>query len=361
MRDSNTLYFTPGPVPISDRTGQAMHALLYHKSEQFMIVHEELKASLQKIIKTDDDIVIAPGSGTTGAEIIMRGMVPNGSKILMLVNGRFSTRWTELGNIFGHEVRIITVEWGESFTEETLEQILSTESFHSVWITHTETSTGITIPLERFCSIIRKQAPDTFIIVDAVSSLILENILMQSFGIDCIFSASQKALASPPGACIIALSKRASEHIQDNVEQNKVQASMVHNLHDLIHASRNNTPAFTPPLPILSALHSSCTQILQDETYQNKLMQQAEKIRNMISQWRGCAINHAFHSNGVSIVHHSQSEKIIESLKQKDIIVAGGQEQWKSRVFRIGHMVLYTDAELQRLNHSMLEILEYIS
>ena len=84
MPETNTLYFTPGPVPISDRTGQAMHALLYHKSEQFMIVHEELKASLQKIIKTDDDIVIAPGSGTTGAEIIMRGMVPNGSKILML-------------------------------------------------------------------------------------------------------------------------------------------------------------------------------------------------------------------------------------------------------------------------------------
>jgi alanine-glyoxylate transaminase/serine-glyoxylate transaminase/serine-pyruvate transaminase len=239
--------------------------------------------------------------------------------------------------------------------------MLSTESFHSVWITHTETSTGITIPLDRFCSIIRKQAPDTFIIVDAVSSLILENIHMQSFGIDCIFSASQKALASPPGACIIALSKRASEHIQDNVEHNKVQASMVHNLRDLIHASRNYTPAFTPPLPILSALLSSCTQILQDETYQNKLMQQAEKIRNMISQWRGCAINPAFYSNGVSIVHHSQSEKIIESLKQKDIIVAGGQDQWKSKVFRIGHMVLYTDAELQRLNHSMLEILEYIS
>ena len=333
MPDSNTLHFTPGPVPISDRTGQAMHALLYHKSEQFTVVHEELKASLRKIIKTDDDIVIAPGSGTTGAEIIMRGLVPNQSKILMLVNGRFSTRWTELGTVFGHDIRTITVDWGESFSEEKLEQMLSTESFHSIWITHTETSTGITIPLERFCSIITKQSPETFIIVDAVSSLLLENINMQSFGIDCLFSASQKALASPPGACIIAFSRRASEHIQDNIEQSRVQGSMVHNLHSLIHASRNNTPAFTPPLPILSALHSSCTQIL--------LL--------------------AFHSNGVSIVHHRKSEKIIESLKQKGIIVAGGQEQWKSKVFRIGHMVLYTDAELQRLNHAMHEILEYIS
>jgi aspartate aminotransferase-like enzyme len=63
----------------------------------------------------------------------------------------------------------------------------------------------------------------------------------------------------------------------------------------------------------------------------------------------------------VSIVHHHQSEKIIESLKQKGIIVAGGQDHWKSKVFRVGHMVLYTDAELQRLNHAMHEILENMS
>ena len=65
--------------------------------------------------------------------------------------------------------------------------------------------------------------------------------------------------------------------------------------------------------------------------------------------------------NVISMEEHQYIIPFIESLKQKDIIVAGGQEQWKSRVFRIGHMVLYTDAELQRLNHSMLEILEYIS
>jgi aspartate aminotransferase-like enzyme len=90
-------------------------------------------------------------------------------------------------------------------------------------------------------------------------------------------------------------------------------------------------------------------------------MLQAEMIRTMISEWRDCTMNRALLSNGVSIVHHHQSEKIIESLKQKDIIVAGGQDQWKSKVFRIGHMVLYTETELQRLNHAMHEILEHIS
>lgn len=361
MSDSNSLYFTPGPVPISETTSIAMHDLLYHKSEQFSVMHEELKENLRHIIQTDGEVLIAPGSGTTGAEIIMRGMIPNGSTILMLVNGRFSTRWTELGEILGHTVRILEVQWGESFPEEQLEQILQKEKFHSVWITHTETSTGITIPLEQFCSIIRNVSPESYIIVDAVSSLILEPINMQIFGIDCLFSASQKALASPPGACIMALSKRAIQHIAENAQYDRIQKSMVHDLRAMIHASQYAQPRFTPPLPIISALHSSTKHILEDPAYQSKLIAQAQRMRELISTWKDCRMNTGFHSTGVNIVHHSKAEMIIEKLKQQGIIVAGGQDQWKSRVFRIGHMVIYAESDIQRLDHAMQEIIEQLT
>lgn len=361
MSDSNTLYFTPGPVPITERTAMAMHTLHYHKSEQFSAINEELKHNLRQFIQTDGEVLIAPGSGTTGAEIIMRGIIPNGSTILMLVNGRFSARWTELGEIFGHTVRTIEVEWGESIPEEQLEQILKKETFHSVWITHTETSTGITIPLEQYCSIIRNISPETYIIVDAVSSLILEPLNMQEFGIDCLFTASQKALAAPPGACILALSIRAIQHIEENAKLKRIQQSMVHDLSSMILASQNNLPRFTPPLPIISALHASCSQILHDSEYQSKLMIQAKRIREMIITWNDCSLNHGHHSIGVSVVHHTKSEKIIEGLKQQGIIVASGQDEWKHRVFRIGHMVIYSEHEIQRLNHVMQDLLEHLS
>ncbi len=360
MSETDILYFTPGPVPISERTSIAMHDLLYHKSEQFSLMHEELTSSLREFIKTDGDIVIAPGSGTTGAEIIMRGMVPNGSKILMLVNGRFSSRWTELGMIFGHHIQTLETGWGESFSEDSLVELLSKETFHSVWITHTETSTGITIPLERYCSIIKSLSPETFIIVDAVSSLIIEPINMQSFGIDCLFSASQKALAAPPGATIMALSKRAIVHIEENAEHHKIQKSMVHDLRAMIHASQNNLPRFTPPLPILSALHASFHEILSDPEYQIQLQVQAKRIREMIASWEQCTMNSGLHSTGVSVVHHEKAEQIVNGLKQRGIIIASGQDQWKSRVFRIGHMVIYSEHEIQRLQKAMHEIMENI-
>lgn len=361
MSDSDTLYFTPGPVPISESTSIAMHSLLYHKSEQFSVLHEELKQSLRTIIKTDGDVLIAPGSGTTAAEIIMRGMVPNESRILMLVNGRFSSRWTELGKIFGHDIHTLEVQWGESFSEELLKETLTKEHFHSVWITHTETSTGITVPLEKYCSIIKTLCPETFIIVDAVSSLILESINMQSFGIDCLFSASQKALAAPPGACIMALSNRAVQHIEENAEHHRIQSSMVHDLSAMIHASQKDQPRFTPPLPIFSALHASCREIVNDPEYHITLQAQAKRIRELIASWKHCTMNSEFHSTGVSVVHHEKAELIIDKLKQKGIIIAGGQDHWKSTVFRIGHMVIYSEHDIQRLHKAMKDIMESIT
>ena len=361
MSASTTLYFTPGPVPISQRTSMAMHELLYHKSEQFSMIHEELKASLRHIIHTDSEVLIAPGSGTTAAEIIMRGMVPHASRLLMLVNGRFSSRWSELGMLFGHDIHILETHWGTSFSEELLEDMLAKETFHSVWITHTETSTGITIPLEQYCSIIHRHSPETFIIVDAVSSLILESINMQSYGVDCLFSASQKALAAPPGACIMALSDRAMRHCEENAYQHSIQQSMVHDLLSMIQASKHAQPRFTPPLPIISALYASCREIVNDPAYQEKLKMQSKRIREMIMTWKGCSMNQGHYSTGVSVVHHEKAEEIVESLKQYGIIIAGGQDAWKSQVFRIGHMVIYSESDLQRLDNSMQEILEHIA
>jgi aspartate aminotransferase-like enzyme len=361
MSESSPLYFVPGPVPIAEHTIQAMHELAYHKSEQFSVIHAALKAELRRIIKTDGDIVIAPGSGTTGAEIIMRGMVPFGSRILILVNGRFSKRWQTLGNLFGHEIVVLECAWGEAFSEEMLASIIQKESFHSIWITHTETSTGVTIPLEHYCSIIKVYSPDSFIIVDAVSSIILEHIDMDVFGIDCLFTASQKALAAPPGACIIAFSNRVIEHIHENAMQNNIQPSMVHDLSKLIHASREDVPAFTPPLPIISALHASCNHIVQDPQYHEKLALQAQRIRTMIQSWKQCTMNAEYLSNGVSIVYHHQAEEIIKAASERGIIIAGGQDAWKSMVFRIGHMVLYTDEDLTYFHTVMHEIMESIA
>lgn len=120
---------------------------------------------------------------------------------IILVNGRFSERWVAMANSLNITTHVLQTQWGEYVSIEQLEAYLQTNKPHSIWITHTETSTGITCPLQEYIHIIKTLSPDTLICIDAVSSIICEEIHIGD--IDCVCTASQKALAGPPGIGII--------------------------------------------------------------------------------------------------------------------------------------------------------------
>jgi len=356
MFNQQQLLFTPGPVPITESVQDAMLDLVYHKHEGFANVHQEVMSHLQTIIGTDGPILIAPGSGTTGAEIFMRGLVPFQSNVLVLVQGRFSSRWAELGRMFGHNVMTLKSAWGEYNSLESLQQVLREHHFHSIWITHTETSTAITVPLKEYCEIIHACSPETLIIVDAVSSIGIEQFNMKGYGIDCVFTASQKGLAAPPGATIMALSNRATEKAKYYSEESMIFPTMVHNLPGLIHASQQHLPYFTPPLPIIAALHASCKHIVESKTHFEDLSIQARNIKQSISKINGCdVIGNAI---GVTAVKHDFAPRIRTSMYEHGIIIAPGQDEWASSVFRIGHMVSYSPNDIQRLTKTITMICE---
>jgi len=354
MPDSQQLLFTPGPVPIADATKAAMNDILYHKSEDFQRIHEELVESLQCIMQTNGPILIAPGSGTTGAEISMRGLTPNRSKILVLVQGRFSQRWAELGELFGHDITLLKSEWGKFPTCEELEEILKKITFHSIWITHTETSTAVTVPLQEYCSLIRLHSPDSLIIVDGVSSIGLEQCNMIEFGIDCLFTASQKGLSAPPGACIIALSERAKSYALSNNFKAQLQPSMVHDLEHMIMHAETHEAMFTPPVQCILALRASCSTLASNPNHTTAIRIQSEFIRTMLSTMSGCTVSG--NALGVTAVFHENPKLIIQQMKYHGIIIAPGQDNWKSIALRIGHMVLYSEKELQQLQQAFSTI-----
>lgn len=354
MSGQRQLHFTPGPVPISDEVQYAMHDLQYHKTEDFTKVHREVNSCLQKIIGTNTPIIIGAGSGTTGAEITMRGLVPFLSNVLVLVQGRFSSRWAELGRMFGHNVMTLKSPWGTSTSIDDLRNALEEYSFQSIWITHTETSTAVTVPLKEYCDVIRSVSPDTLIIVDAVSSIGIETISMAEYGIDCLFTASQKGLACPPGAFILALSERASDKATIYSEESMIFPSMVHHLPGMFSASMNHTAFFTPPLPILSSLQSSCKTILENASHFETLQIQAVSIKAMVQNINGCSAGG--NALGVTAIHHDNAKIVLRALLEQGIVVAPGQDDWRDTVFRIGHMVQYSQSEIQTLKEALITI-----
>lgn len=354
MSVQHQLHFTPGPVPVTDEVQYAMHDLQYHKTADFTKVHREVNSCLQNIIGTNTPIIIGPGSGTTGAEICMRGLVPFLSNVLVLVQGRFSSRWAELGRMFGHNAMSLKSPWGTYTSIDDLRSALDEYTFQSIWITHTETSTAITVPLKEYCDIIRSVSPDTLIIVDAVSSIGIEAINMTEYGIDCLFTASQKGLACPPGACILALSERAIDKASMYAEESMIFPSMVHDVPGMLSASMNHTSFFTPPLPILSSLQKSCKSILANASHFETLHMQSESIKAMIHNIDGCTATG--NARGVTAIHHDNAKLIIQSLLEQGIVVAPGQDDWNDTVFRIGHMVQYSQSELHTLQEALIAI-----
>lgn len=354
MSKQEQLLFTPGPVPITDSVRDAMHDLTYHKSDEFEIAHRELTHDLRAIIGCDGSILIAPGSGTTGAEIFMRGMVPFQSNVLVLVQGRFSSRWAELGRMFGHTIMTMKCPWGECIPIEALAQVLTEHTFHSIWITHTETSTAMTVPLKEYCDVIQTYSPESFIIVDAVSSIGIESFNQTQFGIDCVFTASQKGLAAPPGATILSLSKRAKEQAIHLANESLIFPSMVHHLPTMIDSADKHLPMFTPPLPIISALRTSCNAIVHDESRYESLLAQARYIKEMLSDIKGCIVSG--NAIGVTVIKHPDASRILPALREYGLVIAPGQDEWKDSAFRIGHMVKYSEEDLQRLEIALRTI-----
>lgn len=347
MSVQHQLHFTPGPVPISDKVRNAMHDLEYHKTGDFTEAHKAATSYIQKIIGTSSPIIIGSGSGTTGAEISMRGLVPFLSNVLVLVQGRFSSRWAELGRLFGHNVMSLKSPWGTCTAIEDIRTALEEYSFQSIWITHTETSTAVTVPLKEYCDLIRSISPDTLIIVDGVSSIGIESINMGEYGIDCLFTASQKGLACPPGAFILALSDRAIEKAIQFADESMIFPSMVHHLPGMISASMKHSSFFTPPLPLIAALRSSCKAILEDSSHFESLREQAESIKTMIQEINGCSATG--NAIGVTAIHHEKASFVTHALLERGIVVAPGQDDWSESVFRIGHMVKYSLDQRKRL------------
>ena len=125
---------------------------------------------------------------------------------------------------------------------------LRSGTFKAVLITHNETSTGVTNPLEAICAVIKAES-DALILVDAVSSLGCVPFLTDAWGVDIVVTGSQKGWEVPPGLGMVAVGPRAWAAAE--------QARMPRFYLDLkrhADSAKNGQTPWTPTIPILFGL-----------------------------------------------------------------------------------------------------------
>lgn len=349
MRDK-TFLMIPGPTPVPENVLQALakHPM-GHRSSEFSAIFKEVTDDLKWVAQTQNDFFILGASGTGAMECAIANTVVPGDKVLSLVIGNFGKRWAQLAKSFGGVVEEMNVPWGEAIDPKALEARLAQDSAKEikiVTVTHNETSTGVTNDLEAIAKIVK--AHGALIIVDAVTSMGVMNLPVDAWKIDVAVSGSQKGFMIPPGLAFITVSKDAWAKYETNKNP-----KFYWDWKKYKKACEDNSTPFTGSVSLVVALQASL-KMMREEGLENVFARHI-KLRDGLRA--GCkavglklmaadkdasaAITSIWPPEGISV------GDIRKGLKNNfDIVVADGQDDFKGKIFRIGHLGFFSQRDL---------------
>jgi alanine-glyoxylate transaminase/serine-glyoxylate transaminase/serine-pyruvate transaminase len=182
---------------------------LGHLDPQYLAIMDETCAFLRQIFQTRNALTFpVSGTGMAGMECIATNLVEPGDEVVVCVNGVFGARMKDVFERCGAKVHVIEAAWGDVFKPEQIKTALAAHpATKVVAIVHAETSTGAWQPLEGFADLVH--ANGALLAVDAVTSLGGHELRVDDWGIDAIYSGTQKCLSCPPGLSPVSFSARA--------------------------------------------------------------------------------------------------------------------------------------------------------
>lgn len=259
----------PGPSDVNPRILEALsRPTIGHLDPAFIQMMDETKLLLQHAFKTGNALtmpVSAPGSA--GMETVFTNLLERGDKVVICQNGVFGGRMKENVERCGAEAIMVEDAWGSTIDIDKAEQALTDNpDAKAIAFVHAETSTGVRSDVQALCGLAAKY--DCLSIVDAVTSLGGIELEVDEWGIDAIYSGTQKCLSCVPGLSPVSFSERAARVIRER--KTKVQSWFL-DLNLVMGywgSDAKRSYHHTAPVNSLYALHESLL-ILQEEGLQN--------------------------------------------------------------------------------------------
>jgi len=218
----------PGLLPDVDPEGLLEFSVVYtdrslnHMSQRFVRVMQDILATLKEVYHAHTAVVL-PGSGTFGMEAVARQFA-NREKVLIVRNGWFSYRWTQIfeeGGLGGGAVVCKArrqgagsqAPWAPCPAEEVIEAIRK-EKPKVGFAPHVETASGIMLS-DDYIRAVSSAAHEVgaLFVLDCVASGAVW-VDMQATGVDVLISAPQKGWSSSPCCAMVMLSERARTAIE---------------------------------------------------------------------------------------------------------------------------------------------------
>jgi len=220
----------PGLLPDVDPDGLMEYSVVYtdravnHMSQSFQQVMRDIHAELTSVYNAAAAVVV-PGSGTFGMEAVARQFA-TGQKVLVVRNGWFSYRWSQIfeqGGIPSEEIvlkaqRVDQDPVAPAFAPHAIDDVVAAikaEKPAMVFAPHVETSAGMILP-DGYIAAVAAAAHEVgaLFALDCIASGAIW-VDMQALGVDILCSAPQKGWSGSPCAGLVMLSEAAIERMGD--------------------------------------------------------------------------------------------------------------------------------------------------
>ena len=337
-----TLLLLPGPVPVAQPVLEAMAwPMINHRGPEFADLLARIERGMQPIFGTSQDVLFLGSSGTGGLETAVVNCFSPGDVVLSCPVGVFGKRLAEIASSYGCVVETLDVPLGSAVDTRALAERLGADREHAirgVLLTHNETSTGVQCDMAAIARAVGDHPALT--VVDSVSGLGASEFKMDEWGFDIVVTASQKALAVPPGLAMVAASERAWRAIE--------RARIPRYYFDLRTArefARKGQTSWTPPISVFYAL-AVALERYHSEGMEAQFGRHARYAR---------AIRAAFEALGMRVFSHPDAHSVtvvaakppagvdagalLKTLRERyGVVLSGGQGQLAGKIVRFGTM-----------------------
>ena len=334
------LNFAVGPVMMNEEIrALGSEEIPYFRTAEFSAVTLENEKLLKKCFKAPDDarIIFITGSGTASMEAAVINTLSGKDKALIVDGGSFGHRFCEICGVHDIPYTAVVCEKGKTLTAQQLAQY-DNKGYTAFLVNLGETSTGVLYDIGLISDFCKRNG--LFLIVDAISSFLCDDLDMQKYGIDLAISGSQKALAVPPGISVICANKNAL----DRIEKSEVNSFYFNLKNYLKDGERGQTP-FTPAVGILLQINARLKQIERNggvDSEIKKTKEFAEYFRNNIKDlpFKPFADKPSNAVTSLTLTDKPNAAyKVFETLKDEyGIFICPNGGELKETVFRVGHM-----------------------
>ncbi|WP_321811152.1 MULTISPECIES: 2-aminoethylphosphonate aminotransferase [unclassified Burkholderia] len=344
------LLLNPGPVTLTERVRRSLlQPDLCHRESEFFDLQDEARARLVAAYELDPAewaAVLMTGSGTAAVESMIAALVPQDGKLLVIENGVYGERITQIATQYGIAHEVLKHEWMQAPDLAQIAARLDAGGYSHVAVIHHETTTGRLNDLGAIADVCR--ARGVKMLVDGVSSFGAEAIDFAGGVIDAVAATANKCLHGVPGAAFVivrrsALAKAASRtYYLDLGRLAKLQ-------------DQRNTP-FTPSVHAYYALVEALREF--DEAggwrarhaHYKALADQAQAglaARGMslvLPEGASSVVLRAYRlPQGVTY------ETLHDGLKARGFVIYAGQGGLSKELFRISTMGAIQAADVERL------------